>query len=115
MDLRPAQRRRLVALGLFRAMLAIVVLTVLYFTLPLDRLNSVPVGVSLVVALLILLGVTMWQIGAITRSAHPGVRAVGAFAFTAPLFLLLFAVSYFLLETARTGSGRCPRRSFLIS
>ena len=78
-------------------MAATTVLVVLYFTLPLDLMNSVPAGVSLVVALLILLGVSVWQVRAITRSAHPGVRGVVALAFVAPLFLLLFAASYFLL------------------
>jgi len=93
----PAQRRRRIVRGLLHAMVATALLTALYFTLPLDRLNSVPVGVSLSVALLVLLGVSIWQIRAITRNAHPGVRAIEALATTGPLFLLLFAVSYFLL------------------
>jgi predicted secreted protein len=93
----PAQRRRHIARGLLGAMVAATVLVVLYFTLPLRLMNSVPVGVSLVVSLLILLGVSIWQVRAITRAAHPGVRGVVALAFIAPLFLLLFAASYFLL------------------
>jgi hypothetical protein len=35
-------------------------------------MNSVPVGVSLVVALLILLGVSIWQVRAITCAALKG-------------------------------------------
>ena len=93
----PAQRRRHIARGLLGAVVVTTVLVVLYFTLPLNLMNSVPVGVSLVVALLILLGVSIWQVRAITRAAHPGVRAVVALACVAPLFLLLFAASYFLL------------------
>ena len=93
----PAQRRRHIARGLLGAMVATTVLVVLYFTLPLNLMDSVPVGVSLVIALLILLGVSSWQVRAITRSAHPGVRGIVALAFVAPLFLLLFAASYFLL------------------
>jgi hypothetical protein len=94
-ELPAAERRRLVARGLLRAMAATTVLVVLYFTLPLYHLDRVPIGVSLLVALLILLSVTMWQVRAITRAAHPGVRAVEALAVTAPLFLLLFAATYF--------------------
>jgi voltage-gated potassium channel len=45
-------------------------------------------------------GVTNWQIRAITRAAHPGVRAITALAATVPLFLLLFAASYFLMAQA---------------
>lgn len=59
-----------------------------------------PLEVSLAISLLALLGVSVWQLRAITRAAHPGVRAIGALAITAPLFLLLFAASYFLMAQA---------------
>jgi voltage-gated potassium channel len=95
--LTPAERRRLITRGLLRALAGTVVLVALYFLLPLDRIDSVPLELALAVALLVLLGVSIWQVRAITRAAHPGVRAVGALAITAPLFLLLFAASYFLL------------------
>ena len=93
----PPQRRRRIARGLLHAVVATTMLVVLYFTMPLDRLDGVPVAVSLAVALLVLLGVSIWQVHAILRNAHPGVRASEALATPAPLFLLLFAVSYFLL------------------
>ena len=38
-----------------------------------------------------------YQVRAVTRSRHPGVRAVQALATTAPLFLLLFAATYFVM------------------
>ncbi|MET0414806.1 MAG: hypothetical protein ABW022_02140 [Actinoplanes sp.] len=68
----PAQRRRRIARGLLHAVVATTVLVVLYFTMPLDRLDTVPVAVSLAVALLVLLGVSIWQVHAILRNAHPG-------------------------------------------
>ena len=71
-------------------------LIALYFLSPLHHL----LGASLAVALLVLLGVSIWQVRAITRVAHPGVRAIGALAITAPLFLLLFAAAYFLMAQA---------------
>jgi hypothetical protein len=71
--LTPAQRRRLITRGLLRALAGTVVLVALYFLLPLDRIDSVPLEVSLAVALLVLLGVSIWQVRAITRAAHPGV------------------------------------------
>jgi hypothetical protein len=77
--------------------MATTVLTAVYFLAPLDRMDRLPMAVSLVLALLVLLGVTIWQIRQITRSAYPGVRAIEALAITAPLFLLLFAATYFLL------------------
>jgi voltage-gated potassium channel len=98
--LRPAERRRLIARGLLRALIATAVLIALYYLLPLDHLDSVPLEVSLAVALLVLLGVTTWQIREITGAAHPAVRAIQALATTAPLFLLLFAATYFVMAQA---------------
>jgi voltage-gated potassium channel len=93
----PTERRRLIARGLLRALASTTVLMALYFLAPIDHIEGVPVGVSLAFALLVLLGVTIWQIRAITLAAHPGVRAIEALASTVPLFLLLFAVAYFLV------------------
>ena len=95
--LTPAQRRRRIAVGLIRALAVTTVLVALYYLAPLDRIDRVPLGVSLAVALLVLLAVTIWQIRAITRAAHPRVRAIEALAATVPLFLLLFAATYFLM------------------
>jgi voltage-gated potassium channel len=96
----PTERRRLIARGLLRALASTTVLIALYFLAPIGHIERVPVGVSLAVALPVLLGVTIWQIRAITRAAHPGVRAIEALAITVPLFLLLFAATYFLLAQA---------------
>jgi voltage-gated potassium channel len=98
--LSPSARRRLIAWGLLRALIAATVLTALYFLGPLDHVDGVPVGVSLAVALLVLLGVSILEIRAIVRAAHPGVRAIEALATIVPLFLFLFASSYFLLAQA---------------
>jgi voltage-gated potassium channel len=89
--------RRLVTLGLLRALVSTAVLVAVYYLSPLDQVVSVPLPVSLIVLLLVLLGVTVWQVRAITRAAYPGVRAVEALATTVPLFLLLFAATYFLM------------------
>lgn len=106
--LAPAERRRLITRGLLRALTGTVVLVALYFLLPLDRIDSVPLEVSLAIALLALLGVSVWQLRAITRAAHPGVRAIGALAITAPLFLLLFAASYLLMAQADPANFSIP-------
>jgi hypothetical protein len=100
----PAERRRLIVRGLLRALATTVALVALYFVLPLDRLDSVPLAASLGVALLVLLGVSIWQVRAITRAAHPSVRAVQALAATVPLFLLLFAATYFRMAQADPAS-----------
>ena len=89
--------RRLVALGLLRALLTTTVLVALYYLSPLDHVAAVPLPVSLIVLLLVLVGVCVWQVRAITRAAYPGIRAVEALAATVPLFLLLFAATYYLM------------------
>jgi voltage-gated potassium channel len=99
-ELTPAERRRLIFRGLLRALTAATVLVALYYLSPLDHIESVPLEISLGIALLVLLGVTTWEIRAIIRAAHPGVRAIQALAATVPLFLLLFAATYFLMAQA---------------
>jgi Ion channel len=90
-------RRRFVLRGLGRAVAMTIVLVALYFVVPLEWIAGVPVGVVLVVAPLILLVVSVWQIRAVMRSPQPGLRGIEALAIIAPLYLLLFAVTYFLM------------------
>ncbi len=78
-------------------MLATVVLIALYYVLPLDHLAGVPLWVILVVGIVALVGVAAYQVSAVIRARHPAIRAVEALATTAPLFLLLYAATYFVL------------------
>ena len=97
--LSPAKRRRLIALGLLSALASTAVLVALYFLVPFEFIAAVPLWVTLTVAVVVLLGVTTWQVRAITRSAHPRVRATRALAVTVPLYLLLFAATYFVMAS----------------
>ena len=95
-----AERRRFILRGLLRAAILSFVLILLYFLVPLDRIEAVPIWVILVVAPLILLAVSVWQIRAILRSDQPGLRGIEALSIVAPLYLLLFAAAYFLMARA---------------
>jgi hypothetical protein len=95
-----AERRRRIAFGLLRAFAVTAVLVAAYYLLPLNRLTDVPLGVSLAVGLLALTAVAAYQVRAIIRAPHPGIRAIGALAGIVPLFLLLFAATYFLMAQA---------------
>ena len=95
-----AARRRLMTVGLLRALATIVVVVTAYYVVPLDRLSGVPLGVSLTVGLLALTAVAAYQVIAIIRHPHSAVRGIEALAITVPLFLLLFAASYFLMAQA---------------
>ena len=97
-ELAPARRRRLIGLGLLRALATTVVLVALYYLLPLDHIRNVPV--TLAVGLVILLAVTVVQLRIIVKARYPAVRAIEALAATVPLFLLLFASAYIAMTSA---------------
>ena len=97
-ELAPARRRRLIALGLLRALATTIVLVALYYLLPLDHIRNVPV--TLAVGLVILLAVTLAQLRIIVTARYPAVRAIEALAATLPLFLLLFASAYIAMANA---------------
>ena len=97
-----AARRHLIWHAVLRPLATTVLLVGLYYLLPLDRVH-VRLAVILVAGILIVLAVSAWQLHAITRSRYPAVRAIDALATTAPLFLLLFAATYYLM--ARTSPG----------
>jgi ion channel len=93
-----ASRRRLVGRGVIRSLVTTVLLVVLYYVVPLNNVKNVPV--TLTVGLVILAAVTVLQLRVISRSAHPALRAIEALAMTLPLFLLLFASTYFIMAGA---------------
>lgn len=96
-ELTRRERRRYILRGLVRALLMTVVLLVLYFIVPLDWIGGLSVTFALTVAAAILLIVSGWQIRGIMRSDQPGLRGIEALAVLAPLYLLLFAATYFLM------------------
>ena len=93
-----AERRRLVAIGLLRALATTVMVVAAYYLLPLDNLAGISLGVALAVGLLALTAVVAYQVRAIIRHPHSAVRAIEALAITVPVFLLLFAATYFMME-----------------
>jgi voltage-gated potassium channel len=103
-----ARRRRQAGLGVLRALATAAVLVALYYLLPLDHLASVPLAVILVAGLLILLAVAAWQLRLVLGARYPAVRAAEALATTVPLFLLLFASVYFVMERASPASFSHP-------
>jgi hypothetical protein len=78
------------------------VLLVLYFTLPLDRPFNAETVATLVLGLIALGGIVTFQVAQIRESNHPRLRAAGALATSLPLFLVLFAATYYLLARAES-------------
>jgi Ion channel len=97
---REARRRfRRVIATLLRALASTIGLVALYYLVPLNP-SSVGVTVGqLVVGLLALVGLVVFQVHSIGRATYPALRAVGALATSVPLFLLLFAGTYYVMGT----------------
>ena len=95
---RDARRRfRRVLVTLLRAFASTVALVAIYYLLPLDR-TSISVAIAMLgVGLLGLVGLVAFQVRSIIKAAYPALRAVGALATSAPLFLLLFSATYFVM------------------
>jgi voltage-gated potassium channel len=90
-------RRTLVARALVRALVTSVLLVTAYYALPFDHITGagqITVLVLGIAALAVLIG---WQVRAILHAPYPVAQAIESLAFTTPLFLLLFASTYYLL------------------
>ncbi len=93
----PGWRRQLFWAAL-RSLLAAVVLVVLYYVLPFDRGLDAATAARLSAGLLIFAGVMVWHVRSIAGARYPALRAVEALGMILPLFLVLFASTYFLME-----------------
>jgi voltage-gated potassium channel len=107
-ELPPAKRRRLIIAAVLRGLVVTTVLVVLYYLLPLDRPLDASTAVRLLIGLLIFVGATVWQVKAIAGSRYPGLRAAEALGFIIPLYLLLFASTYFLMERGSAANFTQP-------
>jgi voltage-gated potassium channel len=107
-DLPRAKRRRLIFWAALRSLLTAAVLVVLYYVLPLDRPWDSDTAIRLLVGLLVFAGIMVWQVRTIAGSPYPGVRAAETLALILPLFLLLFASTYFEMERASATSFTQP-------
>ena len=92
---RRRQARR-VFLTFLRALASTIGLIAIYYLLPLDRASVRAAIAILGVGLLGLVGLIAFQVRSIIKATYPALRAVGALATSAPLFLLLFAGTYFV-------------------
>lgn len=108
-DSLPRHRRiQLVAWAFARAIATVAVVVLVYYLLPMDRPVNATTVAKLVlgaIAIVVIIGVQLWQIG---RSDYPTLRAVEALGLTIPLYVLTFATTYYLMDRAHTGSFGVP-------
>lgn len=83
-------------------------LVLAYYLLPMDSPVNGGTIAGLVLGLLAVTALFLWQVRMIARSRHPQLHALELLAALLPLFVLLFATSYFLLERATPGSFTEP-------
>jgi voltage-gated potassium channel len=88
---------RRVVLTMLKAGASTVMLLAIYYLLPLDRTSTGVVIAMLIAGLLALGGLIVLQVRSIIKAEYPALRAVGSLATSAPLFLLLFAATYFVM------------------
>ncbi|MFD3655242.1 potassium channel family protein [Streptomyces sp. NPDC058620] len=79
-----------------------------YYLLPMDRAFTGGTAVGLIIGLVALAVLFACQTLMITRSSTPRLRAVESLATILPLFLVLFATTYYLLERGESSSFSEP-------
>lgn len=90
--------RTVVAWTLLRIALTSAALIAAYFVLPLDSRATGWTTVLLTIGLLIIAAVLVFQTHAVLRAAHPVLRAAEALTTSFTLFVLVFAITYYLLN-----------------
>lgn len=104
----PAARRRLVAISLLRSELTVVVLVALYYLVPVNRLHDTAAAAGLLAGLVGFGAIITWEVRAIARSPMPRLRAIQTLAVGLPLLLLLFALTYTVLDMNQGASFTEP-------
>jgi voltage-gated potassium channel len=91
-----------------RATGSTVALVALYYLLPLDTSVTWFAVTMLVIGLVVLAALVTFYVRWIIRSPFPGLRAIEALAISIPLFLLLFAATYVVLDTESAANFSQP-------
>jgi hypothetical protein len=99
---------KVLLLAALRAVLSIAAVVTVYYYLPLDRTSTGGAIAFLIGGLLVFAALTVFHVRVITRSRFPGVRAVEALAISIPLFIVLFASTYFVMERLTAASFGVP-------
>jgi voltage-gated potassium channel len=107
-ELPSAKRRWLIFRTALRSLLLTAVLVVLYYVLPLDERLDAGVAVRLLIGFLIFAAMATWQVRSIIGSRYPAVKAIEALGLILPLYLLLFASTYFVMERASAANFTQP-------
>jgi hypothetical protein len=80
-----------------RAFGSMVFVLAVYYLLPFGRADTWVTIAPLIIGLLLLLGLAVFQVRVIIQSPFPALRAMEALGTSVPLFLVLFAATYYVM------------------
>jgi voltage-gated potassium channel len=107
-DLTPRARHRLAIASLLRSLFVASAFVVGYFVLPLSSSLAADSALELFAGLALLAALLTWQVRSILRSPYPVAKGVGVLVVSAPLFLVLFAATYYLMGDAEPAAFSEP-------
>jgi hypothetical protein len=84
--------------GVLRAVGSMAVVLAVYYLLPFGRAATWGTIAPLIIGLLLLAGLAAFQVRVIMRSPFPALRALEALGTSIPLFLVLFAGTYYVMS-----------------
>ncbi len=91
------EKRRVVIVGVTRALLITVAIMGTYVLLPMDGLSNVSAFAMLLIALVAFVVLLVVQVRAISQSSVPALRAIEALATSVPTLLVIFAGTYYVM------------------
>ncbi|WP_329209484.1 potassium channel family protein [Streptomyces sp. NBC_00683] len=91
-------------LAVARSLTTTGVLLTAYYLLPLASASTPATVIALIGGMAAVAMLLFWHVGVIKRSERPTLRAVESLATSLPLFLLLYAAAYYLLQRSEPES-----------
>ncbi|MFE0578764.1 potassium channel family protein [Streptomyces sp. NPDC058874] len=99
LELERDPRRRAILLAVLSIALTWIVLTAVYYVLPIGSHLTGSAATRLTIGLLLFALLLLYKAGRVSRSELPGLRAVEALASVIPLFLVVFASTYLAIAS----------------
>jgi len=97
-----------IARSVLRAAGSVIAFVTVYYLLPLDTSVTWVAITILVIGLVVLIALVVYYVRSILRAPFPGLRAIESLAVTVPLFLLLFASTYVVMDRISRASFTQP-------
>ena len=102
------ERRRVVGEAALRMLVSIAVLVAAFIVIPPADLATRTLGTSVLVALVLLVGVVVWEIRRVIRDPYPEVRAATGIIVVAVAVILVFAIVYAAMSAGNAAAFTEP-------